>query len=195
MVTKEILRIIKIPLDKPRVSGFNVIRYDSVGYKRETQRPQSDGRFANTGSRRAPPAQGGPSRKIRNVALTTFEAVRRIVDEADRARAMMRDKELEPDDIKLALIYCTPEKPGFEDSVGYKWLPAPQDIGKFFTAFDEIAAIPPYSSSGFSGIRKTAKPRPRVRAGKFLGLLSSWPGRRRNADCLVPANSSCVVGA
>jgi hypothetical protein len=76
--------------------------------------------------------KAGRPRKIMNIALSTFEALRRLVDEAARARAAMREAGLEADDIALALIYATPEKPGFETFVSYKWLPQSGETATFF---------------------------------------------------------------
>lgn len=83
--------------------------------------------------------KAGRPRKIINRVIPTLEAVTRIADEADRAERMMQAEGLNPADIHLALIYCTPEKPGFEQIGSYKWLPAPGEIGKFITALEDIA--------------------------------------------------------
>ena len=82
--------------------------------------------------------KAGRPPKITNRVIPTLEAVMRIADEADRARGMMRAERLNPDDIHLALIYCTPEKKGAEQTVGFKWLPAPGSIGKFITTFEKM---------------------------------------------------------
>jgi hypothetical protein len=82
--------------------------------------------------------KAGRPRKILNAALSTFEALNRLVNEADRARTMMREAGLDPNDIKLALIYCTPEKQGFEEIGRYKFLPPPQETMEFFNSFEEL---------------------------------------------------------
>ena len=81
--------------------------------------------------------KAGRPRKTLNVALSTFDALHRLVNEADRARAMMRKAGLDPNDIKLALIYCTPEKPGFEQIGRYKFLPQPGETMEFFSGFEQ----------------------------------------------------------
>jgi len=83
--------------------------------------------------------KAGRPRKILNQQLTALDAVQRITNEADRARGMMLKAGLNPDDIRLALIYCTPMKPGFEQAADYKWLPAPSELGSYLTAFENIA--------------------------------------------------------
>jgi hypothetical protein len=87
--------------------------------------------------------KAGRPRKIKNEVVSTFEAVRRIVDEADRAHAMMDAADLNKDDIRLAVVYSTPERPGSVEQVGYKVLPASKDLAKFFTFFEDLAATIP----------------------------------------------------
>jgi hypothetical protein len=82
--------------------------------------------------------KAGRPRKILNVELTTFDALHRLVNEADRARGMMREAGLDPNDINLALIYRTPEKPGFEQIGRYKFLPQPgETMMEFFSGFEQ----------------------------------------------------------
>jgi hypothetical protein len=87
--------------------------------------------------------KAGRPRKVLGVALSTFDALHRLVNEADRARTMMLEAGLDPNDIKVALIYCTPEKPGFEETVGYKWLPQPGETMEFFARFESEAEETP----------------------------------------------------
>jgi len=88
--------------------------------------------------------KAGRPRKTLNVALSTFDALHRLVNEADRARTTMVEAGLDPNDIKLALIYCTPEKPGFENTASYKWLPQPGETMEFFTRFENEATETPH---------------------------------------------------
>jgi hypothetical protein len=87
--------------------------------------------------------KAGRPRKIKNEQLPTMAALLRVVQEADRARTLMQKYGCDPTHIHLALIYCTPEKPGREDAVGYKWLPSPGDTGRFFDFFDARAKDTP----------------------------------------------------
>lgn len=81
--------------------------------------------------------KAGSPRRIHNVRLTHTEAILRLVTEANKARGLMRAEGLDPDDINCALIFCTPELPGFENSVRYKWLPAPGQTSQFFDWFED----------------------------------------------------------
>jgi hypothetical protein len=82
--------------------------------------------------------KAGRPAKIRNDALTPLQAINRLVNEADKARGLMRDEGLEPDDVRCALIFCTPEVPGLEEVVRYRWLPAPGETRNIFSAFDDL---------------------------------------------------------
>jgi hypothetical protein len=75
---------------------------------------------------------GAPVRII-NQRLSALDAMHRLVTKADKGRNLMRKEGLDPDDIKCALIYSTPEH------AGAKWLP---DFGKtheYFAALEEMA--------------------------------------------------------
>ena len=113
----------------------------------------------------------------RNIALSTFDALHRLVNEADRARTMMQEAGLDPNDIKLALIYCTPEKPGFEETVGYKWLPQPGETMEFFTRFEKEATETPFLYLGIlwlqmdhesPGAKALGRPEPVVWVTQFI---------------------------
>lgn len=78
--------------------------------------------------------KAGRPAKIRNEKLSALQAISRLATEADKARNVMREEGLEPEDIKLALIYSTSE------NFGCKWLPAPSDIPAFFAHFEGLSA-------------------------------------------------------
>jgi hypothetical protein len=76
---------------------------------------------------------GRPARML-NESIPVLEAVKRLTDDADRARSAMCKEGLDPDDIHLALAYAKPSLGEF----GLKWLPALGQIGPFVTAFERI---------------------------------------------------------
>lgn len=77
-------------------------------------------------------------------ALTTFDAIQRLMDEADRARGLMRKQGLDPGDIRLALIFRT------ATDIGSKTLPmpAPEEIGRFYESLEAMAAAGPVTFLG-----------------------------------------------
>lgn len=88
-----------------------------------------------------------------------FEAIKRLCDEADRGRGLMRKYGLDPDDIHLALIYRP--APGMVGSTG---LPAPGNIGPFIMKFEQMGNV------------------------EFLGILwwQTTPETRGNGSVTVP---------
>jgi hypothetical protein len=82
---------------------------------------------------------GRPS-KIANQTLTAFDALQRVVNEADRARAMMVRAGLSPDDVHLALIVRT------DETVGLRWLPQPgtPDAAEYFSSIVKITPAPTF---------------------------------------------------
>lgn len=68
-----------------------------------------------------------------------FEAVQRVCGEADRARSLMLKYDLEPDDIRLALL-CRAEVPG-RPLIHMHPLPAPGNIGAFIKPLEELASL------------------------------------------------------
>ncbi len=121
--------------------------------------------------------KAGRPRKSLNIPLSTFEALHRIVNEADRARAMMREAGLDPNDIRLALVHCTPDKPGFEETVGYRWLPQPGETMEFFARFESEARDTPLLYLGIlwlqmdhesAGAKALGMPEPVVWVTQFI---------------------------
>jgi hypothetical protein len=121
--------------------------------------------------------KAGRPRKIRNVVLSTFDALHRLVNEAENARTRMVGAGLDPNDIKLALVYCTPEKPGFEGAVAYKWLPQPGETMEFFARFESEATETPLLYLGIlwrqmdhesAGAKALRKPEPVVWVTQFV---------------------------
>ncbi|MGA7257951.1 MAG: hypothetical protein WBX09_15010 [Terracidiphilus sp.] len=79
--------------------------------------------------------KAGRPRKTRSLQLNTFEAMGRIVNEADRARGLMRGAGLDPDDVRLGLIMRT------GTNLLCKRLPPPGETGPFFKAISEMASV------------------------------------------------------
>jgi hypothetical protein len=77
--------------------------------------------------------KAGRKRKIHSLSLNSYAAMGRIMGEADRARGLMRDAGLDPNDVHLGLIIRT------ATDIHCKWLPAPEDAGPFFAAITSMA--------------------------------------------------------
>ena len=69
--------------------------------------------------------------QMQNNLLSHLAAIGRTCIELDKLRGLQRDAHLDPDDVKAALIFCTPETEGQEDCVQYHWLPTPDKIPSF----------------------------------------------------------------
>jgi len=91
--------------------------------------------------------KAGP-RMIRNEILTPIEAIKRLATKVDNARRLMREEKLSPNDIRCALIFCTPEVPGHENAFKYKWLPEigesrdyfmSEEIRGYFLWFEDLS--------------------------------------------------------
>ena len=85
---------------------------------------------------------------IRNDILTPIEAIKRLVTKVDNARRLMRQENLNPNDLRCALIFCTPDVPGHENAFKYWWLPVleetrdyfmSEEIRKYFVAFEDLS--------------------------------------------------------
>ncbi len=85
--------------------------------------------------------KAGRPAKIQNVVLKPLQAIHRLVTEADKARNLMVDEGLDPNDVYCALVYATPELPGFQDVGRYRWLPGPGSghTFTFYSAIEELA--------------------------------------------------------
>jgi hypothetical protein len=90
---------------------------------------------------------------------------------------MMLEAGLDPNDIKLALIFCTPEKPGFEEAVGYRWLPHAGETMEFFARFENEAKETPLLYLGIMwlqmdhespGAKALGRPEPVVWVTQFI---------------------------
>jgi hypothetical protein len=90
--------------------------------------------------------RAGRPRAILNEPLDPLQAIHRLVGEANKARDVMKQEGLDPNDIRCGLIYRTPEVPDQENFWHCKWLP-PLDETKptleqtkpFFDWFLELA--------------------------------------------------------
>jgi hypothetical protein len=142
--------------------------------------------------------KAGRPRKILNAVLPIHEAVMRIVNEADRARGMMRAAMLDPDDIRLALIYCAPEKPGFEEAVAYKWLPGPAETADFFNGIEQQAKDTPLLYLGIlwcqmdresPGAKATGKPEPVAWVTQFVAGPKAEKMQRAARDHFITGGS------
>lgn len=65
-----------------------------------------------------------------------FGAMKRMCDEADRARELMSNAGLDPDDIHLALLYRVGE-----NHIGRSPLPSPGSIGPFVEKFEQMGEV------------------------------------------------------
>lgn len=79
--------------------------------------------------------KAGHPRTVRSLQLNSFEAMGRIVNEADRARSLMRKAGLDPDDVRVGLIMRT------GTNLLCKRLPPPGETVPFFTAISEMAGV------------------------------------------------------
>jgi len=78
-------------------------------------------------------------RKIQNRQLSKMEAMARTMELFDRFRNMMREADLDADDVQAGLVFCQPETPGKEAVTAETFvLPAPEEIGKFV---DRVMAL------------------------------------------------------
>lgn len=77
--------------------------------------------------------KAGRKRTTHSLDLNSFAALGRIVDEADRARNLMGEAGLDPNDVRLGLIIRT------GPNLLCKPLPAPEQTGPFFEAVAKMA--------------------------------------------------------
>jgi hypothetical protein len=75
----------------------------------------------------------GRPRTTRSLSLNVYGVVGRLVGEAERARGMMREAGLDPNDVHLGLIIRT------STDLQCKWLPGPEKAEPYF---EEIAEMP-----------------------------------------------------
>lgn len=78
--------------------------------------------------------KAGRPRKASAAPRTVFDAVQRIIGEADRAQGLMLKYGLDPKGIRLTLLYRLADA-----AIGSKPLPAPERIGAFITELEQIA--------------------------------------------------------
>ena len=78
--------------------------------------------------------KAGRPRTTRSLSLNSYEAMGRIMGEADRARGLMSAAGLDHADVRLGLIVRT------STDLHCKWLPVPEEAGVFFTAISDIAS-------------------------------------------------------
>jgi hypothetical protein len=76
--------------------------------------------------------RAGRPRAARSLQLNAYEAMGRIVGDADRARTLMAKAGLDPDDIRLGLIISAEPFPLCMR------LPAPTEAGEFFKAIEGL---------------------------------------------------------
>lgn len=89
--------------------------------------------------------KSGPKPKTL-ILPSLFEAVKRLCDAADRGRTLMQRSGLNPDDIRVALVFRT------DAQIGIKHLPvltSPEAIGVFYESLEKMAAT---SKVAFLGI-------------------------------------------
>jgi hypothetical protein len=84
--------------------------------------------------RRALKAGAKPRRK-NTARLTLLDAIKRLCEEADRGRSLMRKYGLDPDDIHLALIYRAAD-----GVMGSSPLPPPGNISAYVQKFEQMGA-------------------------------------------------------
>lgn len=82
--------------------------------------------------------KAGRPRYLSNDAITPLQAFYKISTEADKARSLMRGAGLDPEDLRLALVYISPQDVT-EGSVRYKWLPAPGAAQQYYAELEEMA--------------------------------------------------------
>ena len=104
--------------------------------------------------------KAGRKRKIHSLSLNSYAAMGRIMGEADRARGLMRDAGLDPNDVHLGLIIRTGE------SLHCMWLPSPDAAQKFF---EDVSCI---AGAEFLGILWKQADREIEQDG--LPLVSYW---------------------
>ena len=89
--------------------------------------------------------KAGPKPKTR-ILPSLFEAVKRLCDAADKGRTLMHRSGLNPEDIRVALMFRT------DAQIGSKPLPvpsSPEAIGAFYASLENMAAT---STVAFLGI-------------------------------------------
>jgi hypothetical protein len=74
-------------------------------------------------------------RKPGEVAITPLEALHRAVERSMHARALMVEEGLNPDDIRVALVWIVPE-----EVAGAKLIPASGIVGNLLVEFERRAA-------------------------------------------------------
>lgn len=72
-------------------------------------------------------------------SLSLLEAVKRLADEADRAKSTMADEQLDPEDIHLALLFSA--KDDAQEYLGYRRLGPPDEVGAFVTGLEKLAGV------------------------------------------------------
>jgi hypothetical protein len=79
--------------------------------------------------------KSGRKAKSATPVQSVFEAVQRLIHEADRAHGLMRREGLDPEDVRLTIIFRMSN-----GLVGHKKLPPPEGIGAFFGELEAIEA-------------------------------------------------------
>jgi hypothetical protein len=101
--------------------------------RRKGRRAMEQSLNAAARARRA--MKSGRKLKSASPVQSPFEAVQRLIHEADRARGLMRKEGLDPDDIRLTLIFRLAN-----GLIGHKPLPAPETIGTFYGELEAVEA-------------------------------------------------------
>jgi hypothetical protein len=102
--------------------------------RREGRRAMEKSLNAAARARRA--MKSGRKPKSPSLVQSPFEAVQRLIHEADRARGLMRKEGLDPEDIRLMLIFRMAS-----GQISGKLLPAPEEIGALYTELQRIESI------------------------------------------------------
>lgn len=112
--------------DAVRLSGEGGNMALDTAARREGHKAMEDS--ISTAARVRRQLRAGRPRTTRSLSLNSYEAMGRIMGEADRARGLMRAAARDAADVRLGLIVRT------STDLHCKWLPVPEEVPAFFAA-------------------------------------------------------------
>jgi|ERR1039458_364778 hypothetical protein len=118
-------------ISKARYEGENMAALNTVARAQGAHKAMEVSISATARVRRR--LKSGPKRTTRSLQLNSFEALGRLVKDAERACGLMLEAGLDPKDVHLGLIDRT------ATDIHCKWLPAPKETGPFFAAITGMA--------------------------------------------------------
>ena len=136
--------------------------------------------------------KAGRQPKTKTAPRSVFDAVRRLVDEADRARELMHKSGLIPDDISLALLCRVIGVPGMP-RIQRAPLPPPGNIGAYIQQLEELAAL---TRVDFLGILWQQEDRdPKAKAPRAIWITELADDKQASLELLAFKNELTSTSA